>query len=84
MSKAAKLLEIFERGESLTSKQISQRLNTKYPACVIRDVREMGYVVYRNPRTNSKGETKNFYRLGTPTRSMLARYQRYFGSDYTA
>lgn len=82
MSMQAKLLEIFERGESLTSKQISQRLGTKYPGSVIRDLRESGYVIYRNPRTNSKGETKNFYRMGNPTRKMIARYHRFFGPDY--
>lgn len=82
MSKHETLLEYFESGESLTAKQIAKRLNTKYPHSLIRDLRVKGYTIYRNPRFNSKGQKKFFYRLGTPTRAVIARYHRFFGPDY--
>ena len=31
-----------------------------------------GYAVYANKRTDSNGRTKTFYRVGTPTRAVVA------------
>lgn len=35
-------------------------------------LRMQGYAIYANPSTNSKGETRNFYRLGSPSRAVVA------------
>lgn len=72
MSQAAKLINILTSGEQVTAKQIRARTGAKNPYEVVRKVREAGYAVYCNERTNSKGETKGFYRLGTPTRAMVS------------
>jgi len=72
MSQAAKLLNILTSGEQVTAKQIRNRTGAKNPYEAVRSLREKGYAVYCNERTNSKGETKSFYRLGTPTRAMVA------------
>jgi|TARA_R110002050_G_scaffold3762_2_gene19587 hypothetical protein len=33
---------------------------------------KMGFAVYANKRTDSNGRTKTFYRVGTPTRAVVA------------
>lgn len=72
MSQSAKLLNILTTGEQVTAKQIRNRTGAKNPYETVRRLREQGYAIYCNERTNSKGETKSFYRLGTPTRAMVA------------
>jgi len=72
MSQKAKVLAALKKGEQLTAKQISARFSAKNPHDVVRQIREEGFAVYANERTNSKGETKTFYRLGTPSRKMVA------------
>lgn len=81
MNQAAKLLNILEGGETLTAKQIRNRVGAKNPYEIVRLLREKGYAIYANERKNSKGEVKNFYRLGTPTRSMVASYYRIYGAE---
>jgi predicted ArsR family transcriptional regulator len=72
MSQKAKVLAALKAGEQLTAKQIAARFSAKNPHEVVRQIREEGFAVYGNKRTNSKGETKTFYRLGTPSRKMVA------------
>jgi len=72
MSKTARVLTALKNGETLTAKQIAARFALRNPHEAVRSLREQGYAIYANARTNSKGETKTFYRLGTPTRKMVA------------
>ena len=72
MSKTARILEALMGGEELTAKQMKARFSVGNPAEVVRQLRFKGFAVYTNPRTNSKGKTKNFYRLGTPSRAVVA------------
>jgi len=72
MSKKARVLEALKNGETFTAKQIAARFSAKNPYEVVRSLREDGYAIYANERTNSKGATKTFYRLGTPSRRMVA------------
>lgn len=74
MSKIVRVLEAFKAGEEMTAKQIASRFKVSNPHDAVRQLRMKGYAVYANARTNSKGETKSFYRLGTPTRAMVATY----------
>ena len=71
-SQADRVLAALQAGEELTAKQIRARFSAKNPHDVVRQVRRQGYAVYANTRTNSKGDTKTFYRLGTPSRAMVA------------
>ena len=71
-SQASRVLAALQAGEELTAKQIRARFNAKNPYEVVRQVRHQGYAIYANAKTNSKGETKTFYRLGTPSRAMVA------------
>lgn len=72
MSTKARVLEALSTGEQLTAKQISARFGVKNPYEVVRSLRADGFSIYANERTNSKGQTKSFYRMGTPTRAVVA------------
>lgn len=72
MTKTERVLEALQNGEQLTAKQIAARFSSGNPREVVRSLRSKGYAIYANQRTNSKGESKTFYRLGAPTRAMVA------------
>ena len=59
----ARLLNTFRTGAELTAKQISARFRVSQPYHLIWRMRENGFNVQLTERTNSKGETKNFYKL---------------------
>jgi len=42
------------------------------PHEIVRQLRMKGFAIYSNPSVNSKGVTRNFYRLGTPSRAVVA------------
>jgi len=81
MSQKAKVLAALKNGEQFTAKQIAARFSAKNPHDVVRRIREEGYAVYANKRTNSKGATKTFYRLGTPSRKMVAAAYMVMGAS---
>ena len=72
MSNTKRVLSALVSGEKMTAKQIGARFGVGNPYELVRQLRFKGYAIHSNPSTNSKGETKNFYRLGTPTRKVVA------------
>ena len=72
VTKTAKVIAALESGTELTAKQISARYGVKNARALISDIRMQGYPVYLNQRTNGFGDTYSKYRLGTPTRSVVA------------
>ena len=72
MSNKQRVLEAFQSGETLTAKQIQARFGIGNARATVSALRMQGYAIYANPSTNSKGETRNFYRLGTPSRAVIA------------
>lgn len=81
-TQSEKLLNILQSGESVTARQITARTGAANPREVVRTLRENGFAIYLNQRTNSKGETKGFYRLGTPSRAMVAAAYATMGADF--
>jgi len=71
-TKTAKVIAALEGGAELTGKQINARFGVKNARALISALRMQGYPVYGNQRTNGNGETSVKYRLGTPTRSVIA------------
>ena len=72
-TKTAKLIAALEDGAELTAKQINARFRVKNARALISSIRMQGYPVYLNKRVSTfNGETYNKYRLGTPTRSVVA------------
>ena len=72
VTKTAKVIAALESGVELTGKQIESRYNVANARALISSLRMQGYSVYLNRRTNSFGETYSKYRLGTPSRAVIA------------
>ena len=73
VTKTAKVLAALENGIELTGKQISARYGVKNARALISSIRMQGYPAYLNKRVSTfDGETYSKYRLGTPTRSVVA------------
>ena len=74
-TKATKLIAALENGNELTAKQITARYGVKNVRALMSSLRMQGYPVYLNKRTSVfDGETTTYkkYRLGTPTRAVIA------------
>jgi hypothetical protein len=80
MSKQNKLLAAFQKGNEFTARQIATSFGLKDPYSAIRNLREAGHCVYGNTTTMSNGETSTKFRLGTPSRRMVAIASRLVGS----
>ena len=72
-TKTAKVIAALQEGAELTAKQISARYNVSNPRALISSLRMQGFSVYLNKRVSSyDGNTYSKYRLGTPTRAVVA------------
>ena len=72
MTKTERVLEAFFNGEEMTGKQIMQRFGVGNYRSVVHSLRTEGYPIYLNKRVDTKGRVKMKYRLGTPTRRVIA------------
>ena len=63
---------IVGRGEELTAAQIKSRYGIANPHDAIYQIRQMGYAVYLNEHTDSKGRMTRKYRAGKPSRKLVA------------
>jgi len=57
---------------TLTATKMQSVFGIKNPYAVINELRNDGHAIYRNTRTLGTGEKVSFYRLGTPTKRMVA------------
>ena len=71
-TKTDRVLTALQEGQELTAKQIAARFSVGNPGSVIASLRNSGFAVHLNTRTDTKGRKTNKYRLGTPTRSVVA------------
>ncbi len=72
-SKTAKVIAALENGTELTAKQIESRYSVKNARALISSIRMQGYSVYLNKRVSSfDGNTYSKYRMGSPTRAVVA------------
>jgi LEA14-like dessication related protein len=81
MTKTDAVLAAFQKGEELTANQIRARFGAGNPHDIVRVLRGKGYAIYLNERTNSKGEVTQKYRLGTPSREMVALAYAVHGNE---
>lgn len=73
MTQKQRLASALINGAELTSKQIRSQFSITSPAKVVSQLRlEDGMPIYLNTRTDSKGRTTQKYRLGTPSRAVVA------------
>mgnify|MGYP003353039585 CR=1 FL=1 len=57
---------------TLTAQKMQSVFGIANPSATINDLRNDGHAIYLNSRINSNGEKVSFYRLGTPTKRMVA------------
>jgi Helix-turn-helix domain len=80
MSKQDLLLKNLNAGKEFTAKQISASFGIAHPASAIRNLREQGFCVYSNPAVVNGAEVVK-YRIGRPTRAMVALANSVAGSS---
>lgn len=61
-------------GREATAKQMGAWFGASASTVAARvsDIRSNGYAVYANKRVDSKGRTATFYRVGNPTKAVVA------------
>jgi predicted transcriptional regulator len=57
---------------TLTSAKMQSAFGVKNPTAMVDTLRKEGHAIYRNTRTTASGEKVSYYRLGTPTKRMIA------------
>lgn len=72
MSKQAKLLNYLNTGAEVTARQISGSFGLKNPHDAIHQLRSQGHCIYSNKATLADGTETTKYRVGRPTKRMVA------------
>lgn len=57
---------------TLTAAKMQSVFGVKNPAALVGHLRKEGHAIYLNTRINANGEKVSFYRLGTPTKAVVA------------
>lgn len=57
---------------TLTATKMQSVFGVANPSAVINDLRNEGHAIYHNTRINANGEKVSFYRLGQPTKRIVA------------
>jgi hypothetical protein len=72
MSKLAKLESYLVDGGVVTAKQIKSMFKLANPTAAVSELRRRGVAIYSNPATLYTGEKTTKYRVGTPSKAMVA------------
>ena len=73
VTKEARVLDALQSADrGLTAAQIEARFGVGNARSTVSALRMKGYAIYANQHTDTKGRTKTFYRLGTPSREVVA------------
>lgn len=72
VTKEQKVLNALQEGRTLSSAQMKSFFNVGNPQAVIQQLRFKGFPIYLNTVTDTKGRTRNVYRLGTASRAVVA------------
>lgn len=81
-TKTNRLVEALRNGEQLTSKQIRARFGIANPTATVSDLRlRQGFAVYGNQHTDTNGRVTTKYRLGTPSRKVVAAGYRALANE---
>lgn len=71
-TKTGKLLTALQNGEALTEGQMRVRFGLKNPRATVSDIRYAGFAVYANQHKDTKGRVTTKYRIGRPSRAIVA------------
>jgi hypothetical protein len=75
MSAKSKVLAYLSKDGSyntLTANKMQSQFGVKNPAAMIDHLRKEGNAIYLNTRTTTSGDKVSYYRLGTPTKRIVA------------
>ena len=73
VTKESKVLEALQSSnKGLTAAQIEARFGVGNARSTVSALRMKGFAIYATQNTDTKGRTKTFYRLGTPSRAVVA------------
>lgn len=81
MSKQAKLLNYLHTGAEVTARQIAGSFGLKNPHGAIHSLREQGHCIYANKAKLADGTETTKYRVGKPSRRMIALANAVGGAD---
>ena len=76
----SKVLTALQSGRTLSSAQLRSQFGAGNPQAVIQALRFKGFPIYLNTVTDTKGRSRNVYRLGTPSRAIIAAGYRAMAS----
>mgnify|MGYP005631583591 FL=1 len=71
-TKEMKVLTALQSGRTLSSAQLRSQFGAGNPQAVIQSLRFKGFPIYLNVVTDTKNRSRNVYRLGTPSRAIIA------------
>jgi hypothetical protein len=57
---------------TLTAQKMQSVFGVANPSATINELRNEGHAIYLNSRINANGDKVSFYRLGSPTKRMVA------------
>tara|TARA_Y100000389_G_scaffold153292_1_gene153483 strand:+ start:72 stop:341 length:270 start_codon:yes stop_codon:yes gene_type:complete len=72
VTKESKVLSALQSGRTLSSAQLRSQFGVGNPQAVIQSLRFKGFPIYLNTVTDTKNRSRNVYRLGTPSRAIIA------------
>ena len=81
MSKHAKLLNHLQNGHEVTAKQITGTFGIKNASRAVGYLREQGNCIYANKVTLSDGTEGTKYRIGKPSKRMVALANTVLGAQ---
>ena len=81
-SKQSNVLAALAKGKSLTPAQISGVYGLANPHDAIMNLRRQGHCIYTNKRTIWDGRVSTSYRIGTPSKAMVAATATFGGSAF--
>ena len=71
-TKTDKVLTALQEGQELTAAQITARWGVGNPGSVVQTLRFRGHSVYLNTHTDTKGRVTRKYRMGSPSKRVVA------------
>lgn len=80
-TKQDRVLSALRNGEELTGKQIRARFGVGNARATVSALRMKGFSVYLNEHVDSKGRVTQKYRLGNPSRAVIAAGYRALAQD---
>ena len=84
LTKTDRVIAYLKAGHDLTEAQARARFGVANMSALASNIRFKGYAVYRNTKTTAKGHEIDVYRLGTPSKAVIAAGYRALAQDRRA